>query len=129
MGEFWNEVTAEWQGESAFIGKNSAGGSVQLGARDNNPGISPMELMLVGVAGCTGIDIVNIMRKKRQEVMDFQVKVRGKRADNHPKVYTQIEVEYILWGDNLDVKAIEHAIQLSEEKYCSAKIRLSAAPS
>jgi putative redox protein len=85
-----------------------------------------MEMLLVGVAGCSGIDIVNILMKKRQNISGFQVSVCGKRADSHPKVYTHIEVEYILWGDYLDPKAVEHAIQLSEEKYCSASIMLGA---
>ena len=82
--------------------------------------------MLLGVAGCTGYDIVSILRKKRQNLTDFKVNVRGKRASEHPKVYTEIEVEYHLWGENLDAKAVEQAIELSETKYCSASAMLSA---
>jgi putative redox protein len=64
------------------------------------------------------------LKKKRQNLQDFQVRVRGKRADTYPKVYTDIEVEYHLWGIDIDSKAVEQAIQLSEEKYCSASAML-----
>jgi putative redox protein len=126
MSEEWKEVVAEWRGESAFVGANHSGGSVQMGTLDGQPGISPMEMLLLGVAGCTGVDIVSILTKKRQKLIDFQVRVRGKRADQHPKIYTKIEVIYLLWGDQINPKAVEQAIQLSEEKYCSASVMLRA---
>jgi putative redox protein len=127
MSGEWKEVVAVWRGESAFIGANQSGGSVQMGTLDGQPGISPMEMLLLGVAGCTGMDIVSILSKKRQKLIEFQVRVRGKRADQHPKIYTEIEVVYLLWGDQIDSKAVEQAIQLSEEKYCSASVMLRAA--
>ena len=125
MSQTWKEVSAQWTGEKSFTGKNQIGGSIQMGSIDGKPGVSPMELILLGMAGCTGIDIVHILGKKRINLDRFEVKVRGKRADDYPMVYTQIEVEYILWGDNLSPKAVEQAIQLSEEKYCSASAMLS----
>lgn len=124
MSSEWKEVVAEWQGEMAFIGKNQTGGSVQMGVIDGQPGVSPMELLLVGLAGCTGIDVAHILKKKRAVLDDLKVRVRAKRADDHPMVYTQIEIEYLLWGQNLDPKAVEQAIELSEEKYCSASAML-----
>ena len=120
MNSDWKEITAEWQGEMTFIGKNQTGGSVQMGMLDGKPGVSPMELLLVGVAGCTAIDVVHILKKMRQPLKDLKVKVRGKRAEDHPKVYTEIEIEYLLWGADLSQKSVEQAIELSEEKYCSA---------
>jgi putative redox protein len=126
MSDEWKEVVAEWRGELSFLGKNAAGGTVQIGALGDKPGIGPMEMLLLGAAGCTGMDIVNILEKKRQKLHDFQVRVRGKRAAEHPKVYTDIEVTYLLWGENLDPKGVEQAIQLSEEKYCSASVMLGA---
>jgi putative redox protein len=120
MSEEWKEVVAEWIGESAFEGRNQSGGSVQIGTHAGKPGVGPMEMLLLGVAGCTGMDIVSILGKKRQKLDRFEVQVRGKRADEHPKVYTDIEVIYCLWGQAIDPKAVEQAIQLSEEKYCSA---------
>lgn len=126
MAGEWKEVVAEWRGENSFIGRNPSGGSVQIGTLEGRPGIGPMEMLLLGVAGCTGMDIISILEKKRQPLHDFQVRVRGKRADDFPKVYTDIEVIYILWGAGLDPRAVEQAIQLSEEKYCSASIMMKA---
>ncbi|MBN1667739.1 MAG: OsmC family protein [Anaerolineales bacterium] len=124
MSSEWKEVIAEWQGEMAFIGKNQAGGRVQMGEIDGQAGVSPMELLLVGLAGCTGVDVVHILKKKRAPLEDLKVRVRAKRAADYPMVYTHIEIEYLLWGQELDPKAVEQAIQLSEEKYCSASAML-----
>lgn len=126
MSDGWREITADWDGQMVFTGRNEAGGTVQMGSRGSGPMFSPMELLLAGVAGCTGIDIVSILGKKRQKFENFKVRVRGKRADNPPQVYTDIEVTYLLWAENLDPKAVEQAIQLSEEKYCSASVMLEA---
>jgi putative redox protein len=126
MSDDWKEVVVEWRGDTGFVGKNKTGGMIQIGSIANQPGVSPMELLLLGVAGCTGVDIVSILKKQRQNLSDFQVQVRGKRADTHPKVYTDIEVIYHLWGDNIDVNSVERAIHLSEEKYCSASVMLRA---
>jgi putative redox protein len=87
--------------------------------------IGPMQLLLVGLAGCTGIDIVSILEKKKSTPSGFKVKVRGKRAESYPMVYTDIEIEYLLWGDNLKKKDVEQAIKLSEHKYCSVSIMLA----
>lgn len=120
----WREVVAEWKGDGTFIGRNASGGSIQMGTIDGKPGVSPMELLLLGLAGCTGMDIAMILKKKRQPLAELQVKVRGKRSETHPMVYTDIEVTYLLWGNGLDSKAVERAIELSEEKYCSASAML-----
>jgi putative redox protein len=125
MSQEWKEVSARWQGEMSFIGKNQTGGSVQMGTVDGKPGTSPMELLLMGVAGCTGIDIVHILGKKRITLDHFEVRVRGKRADDYPMVYNEIEIEYLLWADDLSPKAVEWAIELSEEKYCSASAMMA----
>ena len=126
MPDEWKEVVAEWIGESAFTGRNSTGGCVQIGTFQGQPGIGPMEMLLLGIAGCTGMDIVSILEKKRQKIGKFEIRVRGKRAETYPKVYTEIEVSYHLWGNQIDSSAVEQAIQLSEEKYCSASAMLSA---
>jgi putative redox protein len=128
MTDQWREIEAEWKGGGAFIGTNPSGGAVQMGTIDEIPGISPMELILVGLAGCTGVDIVDILTKKRQPLTALKVIVRGKKAEDFPKIYTEIEVSYLIWGEGIDPKAVERAIQLSEEKYCSvsAMLRQSA---
>ncbi len=124
MSSDWKEVSAEWKGSTTFIGKNSAGGSVQMGEIDGKPGIGPMELLLTGLAGCSGYDIAMILEKKQQPMQDLRINVRGKRVDTYPMVFDQIEVEYIFWGD-LTEKAVEQAIELSEEKYCSASAMMA----
>lgn len=126
MDNEWREVIAEWEGEEAFTGKNARGGSVQMGMLQGNPGISPMEMLLLGAAGCTGTDIVSILRKCQQDLVDLKIKVRAKRADEYPRVWKEIEVTYLLWGNNLDVRDVERAIRLSEDKYCAAGITLRA---
>jgi len=124
MTEEWKEVSAAWKGDMTFIGENAEGGVVQMGSLDGQPGIGPMELVLVGLAGCTGVDVVSILKKKRAPLTDFKVNVRGKRAGDYPMVYTHIEVEYLLWGEDLKARDVEQAIALSEEKYCSVSIML-----
>ena len=124
MANEWKEVTATWKGDFRFIGENAQGDSVQMNNSGIQPGIGPMQLVLVGLAGCTGIDIVSILQKKKINLSDFKIKVRGKRASSPPMVYSDIEVEYILWGENLKTKDVEQAIVLSEEKYCSVSIML-----
>ncbi len=128
MSDQWREIEAEWKGGGAFIGRNPSGGTVQMGKLDEIPGISPMEMLLVGLAGCTGVDIVDILQKKREPLKELKVKVRGKKAEDFPKIYTEIEVTYLIWGEGIDPKSVERAIQLSEEKYCSvsAMLRQSA---
>ena len=124
MADQWREIVAEWQGEGTFIGRNATGGTVQMGTLDEHQGVSPMELILVGLAGCTGVDIVDILEKKRQPLKALKVKVRGKKADDFPKIYTDIEITYLIWGEGIDPNAVERAIQLSEDKYCSVSAML-----
>ena len=124
VAEQWREIEAEWQGGNAFIGRNVSGGTVQMGKIDDRPGVSPMELILVGLAGCTGIDVVDIMTKKRERLKAVKVKVRGKRAEDYPQIYKEIEITYLIWGNGINPKSVERAIQLSEEKYCSVSAML-----
>lgn len=126
MDNPWREIEANWQGEGIFIGTNPRGGTVQMGNRESSPGISPMELLLVGVAGCTGMDIASILTKKRQPLVDLKVKVRGRMVDDFPRIFDRIEIEYLLWGDGVEPAAVEQAIHLSEDKYCSASAMLRA---
>lgn len=124
MSEEWKTVTATWIGDTAFLGENLTGGTVQMGNLPEKPGISPMELLLLGVAGCTGVDIVNILKKQRQHLDRLVITVQGKRAETHPKVYREIEIVYELWGKDLSQREVERAIALSEEKYCSASAQM-----
>lgn len=119
MTDNWREIFAEWRGGTAFIGQNKDNVQVQVGSTESEPGVSPMQMLLVALAGCSGSDIVDIMNKKRQPLTDFKIRVRGLRADATPAIFTEIHVEYLLWGENLEPKDVERAIELSEKKYCS----------
>jgi len=117
-----------WKEGLAFEGIGGSGLSVSLDTvaeEGGGSGFSPMELVLVSLAGCTAMDVISILKKKRQEVMGFEVRAHGLRADDHPKVFTDITLEYIVRGHNVDSKAVQRAIELSETKYCSVSGMLS----
>lgn len=124
MVENFTEITASWKGEMTFVAENASGGSVQMGMLDGKPGIGPMQLLLAGLAGCTGVDIVSILQKKRIELSDMKISVRAKRASDFPMIWTNIDVTYYLWGNKIPHKVLEQAIRLSEEKYCSVGLML-----
>jgi putative redox protein len=90
----------------------------------HHTGPSPMELVLLGLAGCTAMDVISIMAKKRQPLTNFQVKVSAERADDHPRVYTDIHLEYIAYGEGIDEQALARSIELSETTYCSVHAML-----
>jgi len=124
------EAKVVWNGKMAFDGVSGTTGltlpldtSVESGGENN--GFRPMELLLVGLAGCTAMDVISILQKKRQNVTNFEVRVNGERASDHPKVFTDIEVEYVVTGVNLEREAVERAVELSEGKYCSANAMLN----
>jgi putative redox protein len=111
-----------WKNGFAFDGSNDAGLTFRLDspeAEGGPTGPSPMEVLLIGLAGCTAMDVISILKKKRQAVTGFEVHTHGVRADEHPKVYTEITIEYIVRGHQIDPKAVERAIELSETTYCS----------
>jgi len=90
-------------------------------------GPSPMELLLLGLAGCTAMDVVSIMAKKRQPMTNLQIRVQGERADTHPKIWTKIHLEYIAYGEGISETALARAIELSESTYCSVHAMLGKA--
>ena len=113
-----------WVEDRRFLGRASSGHAIVVDASAEKQGPSPMELLLVGLAGCTAYDVLSILEKKRQAVSGLEVSARAERADEPPRVYTTIEVQYVLRGRGIKPKAVEDAIRLSEEKYCSASIML-----
>lgn len=110
-----------------FVAESGSGHAIVLDSDPSvggkNTGPRPMELVLMGLAGCTAMDVISILRKKRQPVEGLEVNVQAERAESHPKVYTKIHVEYVVYGD-VDEKAAQHAIELSEGKYCSVAAML-----
>lgn len=89
-------------------------------AGGQNTGFRPMELLLVGLAGCAGMDVLSILRKKRQHVSEYEIRVRAERAEEHPMVFTEITVEHFVTGHAIDAAAVERAIELAESRYCGA---------
>ena len=85
---------------------------------------SPVELLLIALGSCTAVDVISILRKKREQVTDYRVEVRGERRTDYPRSYTIMEVRHIVRGRNVSEKAVAQAIQLSEEKYCSVAATL-----
>ena len=120
------EAKVTWVEDKRFVGQASSGHGIVVDASTAKIGPSPMELLLIGMAGCTAHDVVDILQKQRQKVTALDVRVRAERAEQPPRVYTTIEVEYLVEGHDITPKAVERAIRLSEEKYCSASIMLGA---
>lgn len=118
------EAKVTWVQDRRFVGLASSGHAVVVDGSAEKQGPSPMELVLVGLVGCTAYDVIGILEKKRQAVTGLQVSARAERADEPPRVYTAIEVEYVVRGRGIKPKAVEDAIRLSKEKYCSASIML-----
>ena len=105
--------------DKTFLGVDAYGHATLISTNDG-PGVSPMQMLLMGVGGCTAIDVVDILRKQRQPLAGLEIEVRGERAEEYPKPWSAMHVHYILIGDGLDPKKVERAIELSVEKYCGA---------
>jgi putative redox protein len=121
-----------WSKGLSFTGSaEESGFSLPLGADPEigglNDGFRPLELLLVGLAGCTGMDVISILEKKRQEVTAFEVRAHAEQAGGHPRVFTRITIEYLLTGRNIDRASVERAVELSETKYCPAQAMLRKA--
>lgn len=124
------KARAKWVEGMAFMGEAGSGHAVMMdGAPDHggrNIGIRPMELLLIGLAGCTGFDVVSILKKGREAVTGCEVEVEAERAASDPKVFTKIHLAYRITGKGLSQAKAERAVTLSKEKYCSASIMLGA---
>ena len=117
-----------WAGGAAFIGASENGQKIVIdgppegGGRNLGP--RPMETLLLGMGACTAYDVLSILKKSRGQIRDCKIEISSKRAGDHPKVFTDIHVHFIISGGNLKDTQIERAIKLSTEKYCSASIML-----
>jgi putative redox protein len=111
-----------------FIGIPSSGHAVVMDGGESsggrNSGASPSELLLLGLGGCSGMDVISILKKKRQAVSGFSISVRGKSAEEYPKKFTDIEIVFSVKGKNISEEAVKKAIDLSMNKYCSVKATL-----
>lgn len=125
------EAKVTWQGNMSFQGEADTGFAVPLDANPEvggeNLGLRPMELIAIGLASCTAMDVISILKKKKQDVTAFEVKAHAQRAEEHPKAFTQIELEYVVSGRGIDPAAVERSIELSITKYCPVHAMLSKA--
>ena len=118
------EASVYWANSDRFIGVSSSGHAVVVDAAKEKTANSPMELVLIGLCGCTATDVVNILRKKREPFTSLEVRAQAERAAEPPTVYTEIKLTYKV-GGNVSRKAMEDAVRLSKEKYCSVSAMLA----
>jgi putative redox protein len=116
----------KWTDGLQFVARTGRGPAVVIDSSDGGSGVSPMQMVLLGVAGCTAIDVIMIMKKKRANIQRFEVNVTGDTAESYPKRYTHIHIEYVLYGSDIKPKGVEQAIELSEKKFCSAMASMNA---
>ncbi len=125
------QARVKWVEEALFMGQSGSGhtvlmdGPAEVGGR--NLAARPMEMLLMGLGGCSTFDVVSILKKSRQAVDSCEVEIRAERADSEPKVFTRIELHFIVKGSGLKEAAVKRAVELSAEKYCSASIMMERA--
>lgn len=114
------KATVKYAGDELFIGTTERGVLQVIDTKgDRHSAPTPMEMLLIAVAGCTAVDVISILQKKRQDVTDYRVEIEGLRADEHPRKFTDINVHHLVYGRGVSDKAVADAIELSDEKYCS----------
>ena len=120
------KATLKWTDGYQMVARTGDSPAVVIDSSDGGSGPTPMQLMLMGVAGCTGIDVIAIMKKRRARLTDLKINIFGAQAEEYPRRFEQIEIEYLMYGHDLKSKDVERAIKLSEEKYCSASASINA---
>ena len=121
-------ISVKWIDGLLMVGKSDSGHAIVMDGPPEigggNLGVRPMEMLLLGMAGCTMIDVVSTLKKMREDVVDCQTQIGADRAEEYPKVFTKIHVHFILRGNQLNPSNVDKAIKLSAEKYCSASIMI-----
>ncbi len=122
------KARVKWLEQSTFVAQSGSGHSVVLDgppeAGGQNLGVRPMEMVLMGLGGCTAFDVVDILKKKREQVSGCVVEIEAERAETTPKVFTKIHVRYIVTGKDIKEESVKRAVELSAEKYCSVSLML-----
>ena len=122
------KTTVRWIDGMMMVGESPSGHAIVMDGPEDlggkNLGIRPMEMLLLGLGGCTTVDVVSTLKKMREEVRDCRVEISAERADDHPKVFTRIHINFVVEGSNLNEKKVSKAVSLSADKYCSASIML-----
>lgn len=124
------KVDVKWKGDLSFEGIGKSGKSITLDVPlemgGHEDGLTPMEAVLVALGGCTGIDVITILKKMKSEIKTFNMEISAERAETYPKRFTNINIKYLLEGPDLEKSKIEKAIKLTQEKYCSVLKSLNA---
>ncbi len=124
------KARVKWVEQVSFLGESESGHAVLMdgapAAGGRNLGPRPMEMLLLGAGGCTSFDVIAILKKSRQAVTDCYVELEAERAETDPKIFTKIHMHFVVKGRDIKPEAVEKAIKLSAEKYCSASIMLGA---
>ena len=122
------KTTVRWIDGMMMIGESPSGHAIIMDGPEDlggkNLGIRPMEMLLLGLGGCTTVDVVSTLKKMREEVRNCRAEITAERADDHPKVFTRIHINFVVEGSNLNEKKVSKAVSLSADKYCSASIML-----
>lgn len=122
------KAAVKWIGDAMFVGESGSGHAVVMDgppeSGGRNMGIRPMEMLLLGVGGCSTFDVVHILKKQRQPIRDCRVEISAERAETEPKVFTSVHLHFVVSGDDLQAEKVAKAVALSAEKYCSASIML-----
>jgi putative redox protein len=125
------KATVQWKEKMVFVGMPDSGFPVQIDSDPSyggtNNGIRPMEMIALGLAGCTAVDVLTILQKKRQQVTRFEVKIDAPRSPEYPKVFTSALITYVISGRKIDESAVLRSIELSATKYCPAQFMLAQA--
>lgn len=123
------KAVVKWLDNMSFVGESESGHSVVMDgppeSGGRNLGVRPMEMVLLGMGGCTAFDVVLILKRQRQDITDCQVELSSERAEDVPKVFTKIHVHYVVTGNGLDEKKVARAVDMTAEKYCSVSIMLA----
>ncbi|GAA5260089.1 OsmC family protein [Proteus sp. MB838] len=121
------EARVKWVEDLSFVGESSSGHQVMMDGNSGDKVPSPMEMVLIAAGGCSAIDVVSILRKGRHQVIECEVKLTSKRREEAPRLFTDINLHFIVSGKALTDKIVERAVQLSAEKYCSVSLMLGKA--
>lgn len=121
------EARVKWVEDLSFLGESSSGHQIMMDGNSGDKAPSPMEMLLIAAGGCSAIDVVSILRKGRHQVTDCEVKLTSERREEAPRLFTDINLHFIVSGKELTDKIVERAVQLSAEKYCSVSLMLGKA--
>lgn len=125
MAETQRKATIQLAGDDVFVGVSPSGHAQIVETNsERSSAATPMELLLLALGSCSGVDVISILKKKRQRVTDYRIEVRGERRDDHPRAYTKMFVKHIVRGSGVSSQAVAQAIELSDSKYCSVAATL-----